>query len=214
VVPGFDAEVATPGLDAHFTVRDAILVRTDAAFGEIIFLDKHVQNFLINLSFPTPIGLVTDRRGWAALDLIIRGRPFRFVTTHLDSDFLPVQIAQAAELIEKAGATILPLVIAGDFNANASNPTDPTHVVYQMLIDAGFSDAWKTAHPSLPGFTCCQDPGLLNPTSTLSQRIDLVMLRGAIGVEEIHLIGDSQADRTTPSGLWPSDHAGLAAALE
>jgi len=213
VVPGFDAEVATPGLDAHFTVRDAILVRADAASGGIIFLNKHVQNFQINLPFPTPAGLVTDRRGWAALDLIIRGRAFRFVTTHLDSDFLPVQVAQATELIQKAGATILPLVFAGDFNANATDPRDPTHVIYQMLIHAGFSDAWKVAHPSAPGFTCCQDPSLLNPTSALSQRIDLVMFRGGIGVEEIHLIGDSQANRTA-SGLWPSDHAGIAAALE
>jgi endonuclease/exonuclease/phosphatase family metal-dependent hydrolase len=213
LVPGFDAEATMPGFDAHFKVRDAIIVRTDSAYGEIIFLNKHVQNFRTNLTFLTPIGVVTDLRGWAALDLIIRGRAFRFVTTHLDSDFLPVQVAQAAELIQKAGATTLPLVFAGDFNANASNPTDPTHVIYQLLIKAGFSDAWKQAHPSAPGFTCCQDSDLLNPTSKLSQRIDLVMLRGAISVEEIDLIGDTQTDRTK-SGLWPSDHAGLAAALE
>jgi hypothetical protein len=82
-----------------------------------------------------------------------------------------------------------------------------------MLINAGFSDAWTDANPSAPGFTCCQDPNLLNQTSKLSQRIDLVMLRGAIDVEEIHLVGDGPADRT-PSGLWPSDHAGLAAELD
>src|SRR6516165_546033 len=213
VVPGLDAQAAIPGFDAHIKVRDAIIARTDSAGGKIIFLDMHVQNFQTNLTFPTFVGPITDLRGWAAVDVMIRGRAFRFVTTHLDSDFLPIQVAQALELIQKAGNTLLPLVFAGDFNANASDPSDPTNAIYQMLIAAGFSDAWKEAHPSAPGFTCCQDPDLLNSTSKLSQRIDLVLLRGAIDVEEIKLVGDSQPDRT-PSGLWPSDHAGLAAALE
>jgi hypothetical protein len=49
--------------------------------------------------------------------------------------------------------------------------------------------------------------------SALNQRIDLVLLRGAIGVDEVNLIGDRPDDRT-PSGLWPADHAGLVAKLE
>jgi endonuclease/exonuclease/phosphatase family metal-dependent hydrolase len=213
LVPGLDAQAAGPNFAAHIKFRDAIIARTDSAGGKIIFLDVHVQNFQTNLPFPTLVGSITDLRGWAAVDVMIRGRAFRFVTTHLDSDLLPIQVAQAVELIQKAGNTLLPLVFAGDFNANASYPSDPTNAIYQMLIVAGFSDAWKEAHPSVPGFTCCQDPDLLNSTSKLSQRIDLVLLRGAIDVEEIKLVGDSQPDRT-PSGLWPSDHAGLAAALE
>jgi hypothetical protein len=36
-------------------------------------------------------------------------------------------------------------------------------------------------------------------------------LRGGVSVDDVELIGDSDADRTMPSGLWPSDHAGLIA---
>jgi endonuclease/exonuclease/phosphatase family metal-dependent hydrolase len=100
LVPGLVAQAAIPGvINAHFEVRDAIIARTDSVHGKIIFLDLQVHNFLNNLTFPTPIGPITDLRGWAAVDVMIRGRAFRFVTTHLDADFLPVQVAQAAELI-------------------------------------------------------------------------------------------------------------------
>ena len=70
-----------------------------------------------------------------------------------------------------------------------------------------------TAHGADPGYTCCQAQNLLNTTSSLDQRIDLVLSRGGVGVDDIHLIGDSESDRT-PSGLWPSDHAGVVATLE
>src|ERR1051325_5537421 len=63
-----------------------------------------------------------------------------------------------------------------------------------------------------PGFTCCEAGDLLNPTPTLNQRIDLIFLRGGLGVANTSLIGTEQADRPG-SGLWPSDHAGVAAPL-
>jgi PEP-CTERM motif len=40
-----------------------------------------------------------------------------------------------------------------------------------------------------------------------------VLSQGGVGVDDIHLIGDSESDRT-PSGLWPADHAGVVATLE
>jgi len=43
-------------------------------------------------------------------------------------------------------------------------------------------------------------------------RIDLVLFRGAFGVADISLFGNQPADGTS-SGLWPSDHAGVAATL-
>jgi hypothetical protein len=64
-----------------------------------------------------------------------------------------------------------------------------------------------------PGYTCCQNQNLLNFPSTLNTRIDLELLRGAIGVDEANLVGDGPSDRTQ-SGLWPADHAGLIATLE
>jgi hypothetical protein len=71
-------------------------------------------------------------------------------------------------------------------------------------------------NPGSDGFTCCQAPDLLNPNSTLSYRIDLVLTRG-VSVENIKLVGDQPSDRTLfpPSDppLWPSDHAGVLATL-
>jgi hypothetical protein len=77
------------------------------------------------------------------------------------------------------GAT-LPLVVVGDFNANAVDPNAPTFPTYQAAIDAGFVDAWSAAHGGDPGYTCCQAQNLLNATSSLNQRIDLALLRGGM----------------------------------
>jgi hypothetical protein len=39
-----------------------------------------------------------------------------------------------------------------------------------------------------------------------------VMLRGISAVSDVRLVGNAPRDKT-PSGLWPSDHAGLAVTL-
>ena len=91
-------------------------------------------------------------------------------------------------------------------------PADPTHAVYQQFITAGFVDAWSRKRPTESGFTFGQSPDLLNPVSQLSERIDLILFRGSFQVADIIVVGDEQNDRT-PSGLWPSDHAGVVAAL-
>ena len=52
----------------------------------------------------------------------------------------------------------------------------------------------------------------LAPIAALSLRIDLVLTRGAVSVQDIKVVGDRAIDRTS-SGLWPSDHAGLVATL-
>src|SRR5262249_10930022 len=105
--------------------------------------------------------------------------------------------------------TTRPLVFGGDFNTTADDPSNPSHQIYQALIHAGLTDAWN---PQRPGPTCCQDPKLLNARSQLEHRIDLILFRGAFAVENINLIGNKPSDRT-PSGLWPSDHAGIVATL-
>ena len=89
----------------------------------------------------------------------------------------------------------------------------PATATYGSIIAAGYEDTWAAKHPSDPGLTCCQDADLLNPTSGLTERIDLVLTRDDIGVEEAARVGDDPADRL-PSGLWPSDHAGVVVSLE
>jgi endonuclease/exonuclease/phosphatase family metal-dependent hydrolase len=116
------------------------------------------------------------------------------------------------ELLTKTASPTLPLVFGGDFNTRAENPNDPSYLIYQKLIDAGLTDAWNPhIHRPGLGLTCCQDASLLKPSSLVA-RVDLILFRGAFAVEDINLIGNKEIDRT-PSGLWPSDHAGIVATL-
>ena len=117
------------------------------------------------------------------------------------------RFAQATELLEGPAATALPVVLAGDFNADAENPADPT---YLLLRSGGFFDAWQETSPNKPGFTW---PLFLeNPFvyTSPTQRLDLVLTRGAIKAEKANLIGERDV---TPRLPMPSDHAGLVSTL-
>lgn len=170
-------------------------------------------HFAVNCQIPSvAFGPITILRGWASVDVWTRGRTFRFISTHLDGDCLPftstVQVAQALEVLHGPANTRLPVVFVGDINAS---PLDPVPSAYQVLADAGFVDAWSVAG-SGDGFTCCQADDLLNPTSILDTRIDVVLFHGDFDVQAVTVTGDDPADRTV-SGLWPSDHGGVATTL-
>jgi hypothetical protein len=61
--------------------------------------------------------------------------------------------------------------------------------------------------------TCCQAENLLNLDSILSERIDVIFMHGAPGgTVKVNVTGNDESDRT-PSGLWPSDHAGVVTRL-
>jgi endonuclease/exonuclease/phosphatase family metal-dependent hydrolase len=215
IVPGFDAEApSTLGFDVRLTTQDAILVRREHLVGNPRLSNNQVQRYLAGLTVPTALGITfTLPRGWASFDITVRGRTMRFVTTHLDT-FPSVSLPQVKELIASAAdSTTLPVVLSGDFNARADNTADPSYPTYKAAIDAGFIDAWLKARMADPGFTCCQNPSLSNATTALNQRIDLVLLRGITSVSDVRLVGDKPGEKT-PSGLWPSDHAGLAMSLK
>jgi hypothetical protein len=98
-----------------------------------------------------------------------------------------------------------------DSNAQAFPlPRDPT---YMDFLAAGYRDGWAEIFPHKAGFTCCQAQLVNNPVSQLNQRIDLVLTLGRVAAQDIALFGDDSSSRT-PGGLWPSDHAGVAAQLE
>jgi hypothetical protein len=94
---------------------------------------------------------------------------------------------------------------------------------YLQLASSGFTDAW-TMRPGamtgkgapLVGFSCCQDPDLANQKSALYERIDLIWsLTKPTKVQDARLLGESISDKTQPIkfGVWPSDHASVAAKL-
>jgi endonuclease/exonuclease/phosphatase family metal-dependent hydrolase len=204
---GLDIEApSTLGFDVRITEQDAIIARRHI---DMVTIASQVHHFSAMQTTQTALGPIPTPVGWVSLDAVIRGQPVRFVSVHLSpGPSIPIQLAQAKELVEIAGATTLPLVFGGDFNAD-NDPSNEHYPVYQALIKGGLKDAWKRDNP---GFTCCQDFNLLNPTSKLSVRIDLILYRGDFDVEEIEVVGDKRSDKT-PSGLWPSDHAGVAATL-
>lgn len=215
MLPGTDSEAPTLlGFDVRLTDRTHIIARADLAGPRLRTSNMQVQDYLVNSVLNFPVGPpAISKAGWASVDVTVFGHAFRFADTHLD--VIPpftVQKAQAAEAIASVTNTTLPIVFVGDFNTVTGDPTHPTFPTYQLFLDAGFIDAWKQKFPSLPGFTCCQTSDLLNPVSALSARIDLVLTRGAVSVEDIRIVGDGTNDRT-PSGRWPSDHAGLVATL-
>lgn len=217
ILPNTDFQAPTSlGFDARLTDRTVIIARAGVSGPPLKLANMRVQDYLANRVVNTPVGVpLISKRGWASVDVTVSGHSFRLVNTHLDvtHPFL-IQRAQALEAIRSATNTALPIVFLGDFNASGDIPNPPniTLPTYELIINAGFSDAWKQRFPTLPGLTCCQAADLLNPTSTLQVRIDLVFTRGAVSVEDIELVGDRTSDRT-PSGLWPSDHAGLSATL-
>jgi endonuclease/exonuclease/phosphatase family metal-dependent hydrolase len=173
--------------------------------------EGHVK--LSNLQIRQYIAASTDTEGYSSIDVTLRGRQFRLVTTHFA--LLSFAVPQALELVQTAANTSLPVVLICDCNANPDNPADPifqNFPAYLLVKNAGFVDAFRSARPNDPGFTCCQDENLLNVTSTMSHRIDLVQFRGPFTVEDVQVVGASPADRTR-LGLWPSDHAGVVATL-
>ena len=194
----------------RLTDRDVIIARgTRHEGGEddraLTLSNAGSANFLTNLQLPTAVGPVAVREGWASVDVATRAGTVRFVTTHLDAFAPPIRLAQAREILAGPANTSLPVVLAGDLNT-----TDVTDT-YSALQGAGFGDVWARLRPSDPGFTCCQKlPEVNNPVSSLYERVDLMMVRGAVTARTIRRAGATESS-LTQSGLWPSDHAGLVA---
>jgi len=206
---------ATPGLIppstflcAALTDNNVILARTDLNPRSFHWSNAQSGQFAAYVPFITPGGTVPITRSWASVDVQFHGKSFRFVGTHLES-FVPiVREAQGAELRAGPGSTSLPVIVAMDSNAQAFPlPLDPT---YSDFMAAGYGDVWQELFPSVPGLTCCQSESDNNPVSELYQRIDLILTLGNIEGQNIGLFGADPSTRT-PDGLWPSDHAGVAA---
>jgi endonuclease/exonuclease/phosphatase family metal-dependent hydrolase len=203
--------------DVRLTDRDVILVRSGIGVSNVTA--RHYANVA---GFTLDGAHISLPRGFEAIDATVGGRTYRFVNTHLEVEELDgggIQGLQAQELIDELAWETLPVILVGDFN---SAPADPLPRPYPALSEAGYTDLWQLRRgPVEPGFTCCQAAELTNEDSTLSERIDHVFVRNDLGELPFSVIGQVEADVTgdspedrTPSGLWPSDHAGAAAAAD
>jgi endonuclease/exonuclease/phosphatase family metal-dependent hydrolase len=217
VAKSTNADLAFPAsVDGDFktlrmTDQDVILARVKrGARYSVIDTDHGNYEANFNLNIPV-IGDQAFTRGWAAVDVRAgkRGRPFRFVTTHLDAFDSSVRDAQAQELLEGPASSLkVPVIVAGDFNAT------PGSTPFNDMADANFYDAWTWTNGSAPGLTGTQSDSLDNRTSQLSARIDAIFFRGKrMGATAADTLGDTPADKTS-SGLWPSDHAGVVTTID
>jgi hypothetical protein len=188
----------------------AILERTGSASSQLQLTNVQSAQYVHRTFFNTPKGPFPVPHAWISVDATFNSETFRLIGTHLDSNDANVRRLQGGELRAGPANTSLPVVIAMDSNAQAAPPPqDPT---YKDFIAAGYVDAWAKIFPNTPGFTCCQPALLNNRVSRLSHRVDLILTSGNVGAQSIALFGATAASKT-PQGLWPSDHAGVAALI-
>ena len=212
IVTDFDFELPSAlGFDVRRTDRDVLLARTGSG---VTISNVQAHTYETKLPFDSPLfGHFEIPAGWISADVKVRGEQFRIVTTHLDNLSPEVRLGQAFELTQGPTNTSLPVLLIGDLNSDADSTDPAQNGAYQLLLGAGLLDAWNEAHPGVPGFTWpLHDEDPFTPFSTPNQRIDFVLFRGLDQVLSAELIGDETSD-LTPSGLWPSDHAGVVATL-
>ena len=183
---------------------------------------------------------INIERGFVAVDAVVRGDAFRFVNTHLEVRFpSPVnnlsrifQSVQASELIGTLAAFPPPpgtrLIVVGDIN---SDPDDPypapgfgdfltpyqqfvLGLSYQGVpISEPYVDTWTLNRKPSPGLTCCEAADLLNPVSIHDRRVDMIFSLDVPDKVKAETRNTRPKDKTL-SGLWPSDHATVAAKLK
>ena len=235
---------------AAFTDRDVILARTDlrvsrmqlsnpqsGEFGDYSPLVAGVPNEMpVTITIP---GLgsqtVSVTRGWTSIDVMVRGKIFRFVDTHLEAYGPPSAPAlfrniQAHLLATNVIATSpYPVVAVGDYNSHAAPDVDSTGAYGILTTGAGMTDAWLGAgREGDAGYTSGQTDDLNVVPSRIDHRIDLVLLRGAVRAvpDSGVVVGDAPGatgvaahaamawSATTGQWLWPSDHAGVVVTVD
>lgn len=242
VVNDFPALVTVVDRDAILARADSDAVAVDfSKLSACRVSDQGCNYYTAPPPFDTPLGPLAIERGFLAADLTVKGQPYRVFNTHLEQRLLApdlpetrlLQVGQAYELLGMALNTwdgVRRVIVTGDFN---SDPADtipvppyppvlpgtslPTVPPYQVFAGTGFTDAWLLRPADGPGYSCCQAGTLDNRWPAYYERIDLVFsLTPPSRVVDMRLLGDRVADKVHPPvnpGLWPSDHASVAAKL-
>jgi endonuclease/exonuclease/phosphatase family metal-dependent hydrolase len=206
---------------ARFVDRDVIVVRDDAKPTHLAVDTSNAveTNFVTQLVIPSGVAGVPPfqvPRGWSSADVTVKGFTFRFFNTHLEAFLEPIRNGQARELAAAVSASPHPPVVVGDINSRPPGCSATNTTAFQILLGAGLAEVWPLAHRRDPcgGVTSGQAADLLNPESQLRNRIDTVFVDPTVLTAlQAEVIGDEQADRSSPTGFWPSDHSGSVATL-
>ena len=188
------------GNDARLTDHGVILARKDVKTA------RPAGVVFTNLLPVTVLGQsVPVKRGYVAVDAKVKGKWFRFVSTHLESFHPGIRTLQAGELAAALVSESGPVILVGDLNSHPGTEGEA------VLAGAGFDDVWAGLHPSLPGLSCCWPEDLTATQPGFTERIDYVMTRGPFDARRAEVFGADPARRV--GGLWPSDHGGLFAEI-
>lgn len=217
VIPEFQLAGPLPDLTNWVFVQDTDVMLARADSDDLKLSNVQWGNYHILLTLPTAAGPVTITRGWGSADASLHGRKFRFIVTHLENYIaqapgtLLIQEAQAKELADGPAYEMnMPVIIAGDFNADALG-NDASIATWQEMLSFGFTDAWAARYPHIPAPTW----PLLDTSpddSTAFQRIDYIWTLGDVRPLNLNRVGVAPHHKV--SGLWPSDHAGVRAHLQ
>ncbi|ESP86886.1 endonuclease/exonuclease/phosphatase family protein [Candidatus Halobonum tyrrellensis] len=207
----FPALVDDERVDVRLTDRDAVLVRR----GVTEVTDTRTATFDTALTVPVGDGF-TLTRGYAAVDLRVRGRDLTAASTHLEPADPAVRTAQARQL--RSAVSSSPAAVLGDLNDGPADPTQGTDPgAYEVLAEA-FDDAHAASRPDgAVEPTCCFPPSLRDgdPETALTGRYDVVLSRG-LRPTAARRVGVDPDARVDADGdlLWPSDHAGVVASFD
>lgn len=200
------------GSAASLNVRDhdVVLVRSG-----VVVLESWALKYRAKITAPLPGPTHPDRvelqvqRGfnWVVIDW--QQTQVGIVNTHLESISEEIQRQQAVELLGLLMEETGPVILAGDLNA------DPAGIVYPLLTSegGGFRDPFAASSTAPSATTPLNTYGasatLRDEFLDLRSCLDHVLHRGPIEALRTEVFGIDPAERTSPSGLWPSDHAGL-----
>lgn len=188
---------AGPGA-VRFTDRDVMLARSDLSPSvlQISDVQLHVYAALLNL------GGITVRRGFISALARVHNQVFRIADTHLENQFpgLPatakIQQLQAAELLDSMHRWPQPIILTGDYNADAIygvNGPGPDNTGTVAFIESnGYVDSWAAANGGDPGATWPlwvedQTTPYFFVNQTPWERIDLIFFRGLQAVSSVQI---------------------------
>lgn len=196
-----------------------ILARTDLPTSELKLSNPQSGTYQARLPFipnsldPDPPHGVQFTNSWQAVDAKVRGKTFRFITTHLQftSDG-GVSGPQAQELLDGPANTTLPVIVTGDMNSGPQSSPP----AYNTFVSGGLTDTWSAAGLGPPPLTCCHlapNDRATDPNATYTEDDDHVFTRGGLSVFDEHLVGNTAPNPAPTSFIWPSDHAGVVATI-
>lgn len=199
--------------DARLTTRDAIIARKGAG---VQTSNPTIGQFSDASTLKIPVfggaAAIPFTRGWAAVDVNVRGKKFHFVDTHLESvDVGTIREDQAAELVGAGGPASQPnTVLVGDLNSDPSiqpgsdpNADSESNIAFNRIAAAGFTGLTGPAN------TYGHAAILNNPNdNTFTKRIDWILTNSpSIRMKSSFVLNKFA------NGLWGSDHGGVLSVL-